>query len=198
MTKPLQGDPEPQVSATRDEKMSAWKALTERDKKALIAFAAQLAQMYQYADQGMTWEDLMQEAHARALKESRKWEMKTISFNVFMFGILRSIAGDLERTKAGRVRSRCVNDEEVLEAVPDDLNPEVILLRREREAAMQAHLTALQVEFQDDESTFYVLECLMEGLKPREIRERLEMSDKEFDAARQKITRRSLKLRRSN
>lgn len=198
MTKPLQGDPEPQVLATRDEKISAWKALSGRDKKALAAFAARLAKLYQYADQGMTWEDLMQEAHATALKESRTWEIKNISFKVFMFRTLRSLAGDLDRTNAGRVRAAAVNDEEVLEMVSNNLDPEAILLRREREEAVQAHLAALQLEFEEDEATFYVLESLREGLKPREIRERLKMSDKEFDAARQKISRRSRKLQRPN
>jgi DNA-directed RNA polymerase specialized sigma24 family protein len=198
MTKSLQGDPEPQAGATRDEKISAWKALTVADKKALAAFAERLAQAYQFADQGMTWEDLIQETASKAFRDNRNWELGRISFKQFLFGVLRSLAGDLTRTNAGRVRAESVHDEDGIAEVLDDRDPESILIEREREVDMQAHLAALQVEFEADDVPYYVLECVREGLKPQEIRERLKVSEKDFDAARKKIARRSLKLRRSN
>jgi DNA-directed RNA polymerase specialized sigma24 family protein len=191
-------EPDPEFLATRAERLSAWKALSEPDRKWLIAYAGRLARRYQFADPGMTWEDLMQATYAKVFDDSRTWNVKAVSFRKFMAGVLRSIAGDLARTNAGRVRAGSgIMEEGAWEPIEHN-DPLTLLEGMETDAWAQAHIAALQVEFQDDEGPFYVLECLREGLKPREIKERLNMGDKQFDAARNKIARRSLKLRNAN
>jgi PHD/YefM family antitoxin component YafN of YafNO toxin-antitoxin module len=199
MTKPLQqGDLEPQVVATREEMLSAWKSLTVADKKALAIWAERLARAYQFADPGMTGEDLMQDAAVLIVKGTRTWEMKKVSFREFVFGVLRSLAGDLKRTNAGRVRAASLNADELLENVRDDRDPLAILEEQRHEKAVQAHLSALQVEFEDDETVFFVLESMREGRQPQEIRQQLNLDEKQFDAARKKIVRRSQKLWRAH
>jgi DNA-directed RNA polymerase specialized sigma24 family protein len=200
MTKPLQQeDLEPQLVATREEMLSAWKTLTVADKKALAIWAERLARAYHFADPGMTGEDLLQDAAVLIVKGTRTWEMKKVSFRKFVFGVLRSLAGDLKRTKAGRVRAASMNDaDDLLENVRDDRDPLAILEEQRHEEAVQAHLSALQVEFEDDETVFFVLESIREGRQPQEIREQLNLDEKQFDAARKKIVRRSQKLWRAH
>lgn len=191
-------DPDFEQAATSDEVHSAWKALSAPDRKKLAAYAATLARLHQFADPGMTWEDLMQAAHVRALYGPRTWKMREVSFLQFMFGILRSIAGDLKRTNAGKVRAASSHEEaDNLDLVDTD-DPVAILIGSEQEDHARAIISALQVEFKDEEHPFYVLECLLEGLPPREVRARLNMTAKDFDAARKKIERRCRKLLRPN
>ncbi len=198
MVKDVSEDPDFEPAATPEEVHSAWMALSAPDRKKLAAYAATLARLYQFADPGMTWEDLMQAADVLVLYGQRTWKMREISFLEFMFGILRSVAGDLKRTKAGKVRAASSHEEPENLDLADTDDPVAILIAREQEEHTRAIILALQVEFEHDEHPFYVLECLLEGLRPREVRARLNMTAKDFDAARKKIDRRCRKLLRPN
>jgi len=204
MSKDLPGDPDIERLATADEIVSAWKALTTADRKRLAAYAETLAKMHQFADPGITRGDLLQEADARVLGETRQWKLRKITFMEFMFGVLRSIAGDLKRTKAGKVKAASqAEDFALLDDLPsrdliDRNDPETVLIAREEEERAKGLVATLQLEFQTDDDAFFVLECMIEGLPPREIRAQLNMSETDFDAVRNRIARRVRKLLRPN
>ncbi len=198
------GDPDSEQLATPEETHSAWKALSIADKKRLAAYAARMARMHQVADAGMTWEDLIQGSTERVLYGPREWKLKRDSFVKFMYGVIRSLAGDLCRTNAGKVRAASrsedageTDEDEQHERVPITIeyeHPESLLIAREDKSYAESLLEALHVEFEDEEGPFYVLECVRDGLLPRQIRERLNMGEKEYDAIRKTIERRCRKL----
>lgn len=202
MTKDI-GDPDFEQLATPAEILSGWKALTVADRKKLAAYAETLARMYQFADPGMTREDLLQTAYTLVLGDKRAWKLRQITFLAYMFGVLRSVASDLKRTNAGRVRAHSDPEgldeerQEFEERVDRD-DPEATLIARQEQERTRALIESLQYEFKDDQDAFLVLECLLEGKKPREVRETLNMEQKDYDAVRNRIARRTIKLLRPN
>jgi hypothetical protein len=200
MSKGLPGDPALEQLATPEEVLSAWKTITVADRKRLAAYAETLARRHQFADAGMTRNDLLQEMNARAFGETRSWQLKQETFMQFMFGILRSIAGDLKRTKAGKVRAASASldlqESEIVEGenLIDRNDPETILITREEEERAASLVKNLQQEFKDDQDVLLAIEGLLEGLPPREIRALLNMSETEYDAVRHKIGRRVRKM----
>jgi hypothetical protein len=107
-----------------------------------------------------------------------------------MLGTLKSIGSDLARTNEGRVRAASVTEEDLPEGA-DQSTPEALAITRQQ-------IEALQGEFVDADQAFYILECVADGFTPREIRKKLDLSAKEYDAARKLITRRLAKFFLSN
>lgn len=193
-------DPESEQLATPDEAMSAWRALSQEDKVRLGAFAEMEARFRQRYAPGLTGKDLLNEAAVRVLEGKRNWPLRKIAFIGFMFGTVKSIAGDLKRTNEGKLRAAALTEADL--RTGDDANEGINPIENlsagldtpETFALAEDQLAAIQSEFEDDETAWYVLECAMEGYRPREIRERLNLSDHEFDAARKRIARRIAKF----
>lgn len=194
--------PEGEQVATRDETISAWKALSLEDKIKLDVYANQQARIRQRYAPGISGKDLVREAAKRVFEGSRKWRMQKVRFLPFMFGVIRSIGSDLARTNSGKLAAASFSDDllpgsegsarsHLGEHSVNLDTPEAIAIAKEQ-------FKAFQSEFEDDESTWYVLECMAEDLSGPEIQKRLGMSDKEFDAARKKIARRVHKYFFSN
>lgn len=186
--------PDPELVATPSEIRSAWLALTRDEKVRLDVFAAMHARWRQRYDPGLTGDDLLHEAFRRTLDGDRKWKRQQITFLEHMFGTIMSLAGDLKRTNEGRVRSAARTAAElVVGAESDDgINPVENLAGNldtpEDLAIAHDRLRAIQAEFEGDETAWLVLECLfVEGLSPRETREKLGVSEAEFNAARKRI-----------
>lgn len=188
--------PEAEHVATKDETISAWKALSREDKVKLDTYATQQARIRQKYAPGITGVELVREAAKRAFEASRKWRLRKVSFLQFMFGIVRSISGDLKRTNAGKLAAATMSEYDlqpgdemqgstqvIEELCVEHDTPEGIAIAKEQFAAFQS-------DFEDDESTWYVLECISEGISGPEIQRRLGITAKEFDAARKKIARR--------
>ena len=195
--------PEGEQIATRDETISAWKALSAEDKVKLDVYATQQARMRQKYAPGMSGKDLLQEAWKRVFEGRRKWRMRKVEFLPFMFGVIAGIGSDLTRTNAGKLSAASLSEgalqveddpegESPLDRyVSNSDTPDAIAIAKEQFAGFQS-------EFEDDETAWYVLECIAEGLSGPEIKQRLGISDKEFEAARKKIARRVHKYFFSN
>src|SRR5690349_7430628 len=92
--------------ASRDEVLSAWKALSKEDEKRLLGYAAVQLRMRQLSAKHLAEKDLLREACKRVLGLERKWRLGHEPFVKFMFGTIRSIARDLRRTNAGKLDAR--------------------------------------------------------------------------------------------
>ena len=195
--------PEGEQLATRDETISAWKALSPEDKVKLDVYANQQARMRQRYAPGISGKDLVREAAKRVFEGSRKWRMQRVRFLPFMFGVIRSIGSDLARTNSGKLAAASSSDD-LLRGDEESRHPprldghSVNLDTPEAIAIAKEQFAGFQSEFENDESAWYVLECMAEDLSGPEIQQRLGMSDKEFDAARKKIARRVHKYFFSN
>jgi DNA-directed RNA polymerase specialized sigma24 family protein len=195
--------PEGEQVATRDETISAWRALSTEDKKRLDIYAALQARMRRKYAPGITGEDLLQEGWLRVFKGRRKWRMRQVEFLPFMFGVIDSIGSDLARTKSGKLSAATLsegslrNEDDPEEESPLDRyavnpdTPEAIAIANEQFAGFHSG-------FEDDETAWLVLECIAEGLSGAEIQQKLEISHNQFEAARKKIARRAPKYFLSN
>lgn len=196
--------PEAEHIATRDETISAWKALSTEDKIRLETYATQQARIRKKCAPGITGRDLLQDAWLATLEGRRKWHLRKVSFLTFMFGAVRSIASDLSRTNAGKLAAATVSEQELRldEESSESSNPleelSVTYDTPEAIAIATEQFAAFQNAFEDDEAAWYVLECVSEDLSGAEIQQRLGMSTKDFDAARHRITRRLRKFFLSN
>lgn len=195
--------PEGEQVATRDETISAWKALSAEDKVKLDVYATQQARMRQKYAPGMSGKDLLQEAWKRVFEGRRKWRMRKVEFLPFMFGVIAGIGSDLTRTNAGKLSAASLSEGAL--RVEDDPEGESPLDRYASNsdtpdaiAIAKEQFAGFHSEFEDDETAWYVLECIAESLSGPEIQQRLGISDKEFEAARKKIARRVHKYFFSN
>jgi len=195
--------PEGEQAATRDETISAWKALSAEDKVKLEVYATLQAKIRRKYAPGISGKDLLHEAWLRVFEGKRKWRMRQVGFLPFMFGVIGGIGSDLTRTNSGKLSAASLsesalrNEDDPEQESPLDRyasnsdTPEAIAIAKEQFAGFHS-------DFEDDESTWYVLECMAENLSGLEIQQRLKMSDKDFDAARKKIARRVHKYFFSN
>lgn len=200
MTRPPPGNPESEQLATRDEKVSGWRALTKTQKVKLAVFADQQARMRQRYSPGLTGEDLISAALERAFMGKRQWRLHKISFLEFMFGIVRSIAGDLKRTAEGKLIAASSSDQELgpagdeggerkADEIAIDLDtPENILIAKQQLAAFMT-----EFEGKDDEEAWCILECMSEGMTGPEIKEKLGITQTQYESACKKIARRAHK-----
>ena len=189
--------------ATRDEMISAWRALSAEDKTKLEVYATQQARIRQKFAPGMSGADLLQEAWLRVFEGKRRWRMRKVEFLPFMFGVIAGIGSDLTRTNSGKLSAASLSEdalrnkdqseqESPLDGYVSNLDtPEAIAIALEQFAGFQR-------EFEDDESAWYVLECISESFSGPEIQQRLGISDNDFKAARKKIARRLAKYFFSN
>lgn len=196
MTRPPDG-PDSEQLATRDEKVSGWRALTRTEKLKLTVFAEQQARMRQKYAPGITGTDLVNEALRRAFVGSRKWRLRKITFLEFMFGIVRSVAGDLKRTAEGRLSGLSSSEQELGSTdegsderrtwdMAGDLDtPENILIAKQQFAAFQS-----EFEVKDDEEAWCILECMAENMTGPEIQAKLGISKTAYESACRKIARR--------
>lgn len=192
--------PEAEHVASKNETISAWKAMTREDKIRLNAFAEVQARIRQRYDPGISGSDLLNEAALRAFEGTREWQLRKISFLQYMFGIVRSISGDLKRTNAGKLAAATMSESNLQPADDEEGSPrfiEELCVERDTPegiAIAKEQFVAFQSDFEDDEATWYVLECMSMGHSGPEIQRRLGITAKQLDAARKKIVRRAHKF----
>ena len=188
--------PEAEQIATKDETISAWKAMTQEDKIKLDIYAAQQVRLRQKYAPGVSGTELINEAMLRVYEGDRAWRLRKVPFLQFMIGTVRSIGGDLKRTNEGKIAAASISDGDIEQA--DDMpGPRLPLDHRymsldtpEQIAIANEQLAAIQSDFEDDEPAWYVLECTIEGFSGPETQRRLGMTPKDFNAARKRIARR--------
>lgn len=137
--------------------------------------------------------DLVQEALTRALEGSRQWPLRA-SFVVFMCLAMRSIAeSDRNRNGQELSRSLSIDDEDASSGIvpkAPSLSPEEMLgLMQQLRAAAEAVNLARKSLGEDDAPANNVIDGLLQGMAPREIREQWTMSARTFDSARHRAAR---------
>ncbi len=164
---------------------------------------------------GMTGDDLIQEAYARALEGIRTWphDVPVVSF---MIGIMKSIASSARETEALARRVKVVPFRGAIPSQPDALltptgelfdlhqaprNPEEILIGLEDDEAetsrLRAHRDQLLAVFEDDDEAQLLVMGKMDGLKGEDLRDATGLSGDQFATKYKKVARRIEALRRS-
>jgi hypothetical protein len=145
---------------------------------------------------GRSGRDLLQEAARAALDGTRSWDRSKVDFVGFMIGAMRSISdnwgkrfkdhepvleSELHRDDAGAAAG-------ILERVAsDDPTPESRLETAQR-------IAAVKKQFEGDALATLVICELEEGAKLREIRERYDLKENDFNAALKRIRRKVARL----
>lgn len=133
--------------------------------------------------------DLMHEALSRTLTGQRKWPVH-IDFAYFLMETMRSISF-AERTRIANRPGRTVSfddDTAILVVSPSDPRrpDEQLVAAQEREFADRAFDHARE-SLQSDHQALGVLNSMREGLSPRQIRERFDLSPDQYELARQRV-----------
>jgi DNA-directed RNA polymerase specialized sigma24 family protein len=129
----------------------------------------------------ITWSDLLHEAIRRALDGSRPWP-PNLPLLAFLAGIMRSVRSEWCRRNA---QERLLVEREfqcVGGPGTDEMDPERVV------AAARA-VAAIYEVFSRDGPALKVIAGLADGLTAQEIRDRLGMSETEYDTTRKRMRR---------
>ncbi|WP_133647520.1 hypothetical protein [Paraburkholderia flava] len=176
------------MHATWDDIISAYKILIEDDFESIQDYAARHIRGTSFAEP----DDLIQETMTRVLAGSRKWPLRA-PFGVFLRLAMRSIA---QAQWAQR-------DKRLIVPMPEDFDIEKRLADAETGSPVEIRLLALERLQQAHEAVALAREALGEDFAaqgvidgivwdalPRETRATLGISERDFDAARQRAGRR--------
>lgn len=195
--------------ATPADIRQAIEALTREDTERIRQTAQnRIYKIGARAANGRDPDDLIEEAFERVLGETRHWYKERVAFTKYLVGVIWSIAsewaGYRERNKklpefAGLESQLTKTDNEGKQVSPfdglatKDLNPEQALAQAEANAERERHsetfMERIRAEFADDVLASLVIDGLLDDLDAAEIRETLELSDKEFKATMRRIQR---------
>ena len=136
----------------------------------------------------LDWEDLLHEAIVRTLTGSRRWK-RSLPFDVFVCGIVRSISDELSRSGLARreipaadlTRNNAERDP-LDEFVDDRADPE-------REAFARERLARIEKLFAGDSHALAILKGMAEGLGPAVLQHTEAMSQRQYAAAQKRIHR---------
>lgn len=136
--------------------------------------------------------DLMHEALNRALEGRRNWPMN-VNFGLFLALAMRSIA-DGERKRHENCKRSFMSIDDALEQCPEEMTPfpsaeEEFMALEEMHFAEKTASDA-RMAMVGDREALRVLEGLLAGLTPTEMRRNYGMDHKAFDAARHRVLRR--------
>ena len=134
---------------------------------------------------GVGWADVLHEAIARALDESRKWP-PDVPILAFLSGIMRSICDDQWR-RARRELEVLVRGEDLADLCAS--GDEVKSPSPERVVAAAQSLAAVDRLFAGDPLALKIIAGLAEGLTPAEICKLHRMSERQYDTTRRRMRR---------
>jgi len=141
-----------------------------------------------FSDRELSEDELISEALARSLEGTRHWNRK-LNIVQHLIGVMRSLAGDQRRTRQAKSEilaedvgcsEEFIADETI--EITDILDTETIL-------------SVIFRTFQDDGHSMIILKGLLEGEKRQETMSRSGLSEREYGAARKRITRRMVQMR---
>jgi len=171
--------------ATKSQIFTAFQSLTTEQLSWLRSAGDRLAQCTLFG--GAL--DLIHEALSRLLTGQRKWPLH-IDFAYFLMETMRSIAF-AERTRIANRPGRTISfddDTAILVASPSvpQQPDEHLVAAQEREFADRAFDHA-QESLQSDQQALGVLNSMRDGLSPRQIRDRCDLSPGQYELARQRV-----------
>lgn len=155
-----------------------------------------VAQLRTYGLPGMNWEDLLQEAIARALAGTRVWP-SGVPFLAFLVQTMRSIANEAwlnakrsNVTLESDFESGKTNSDgrefQLEEVATNEIDPE-------REAMARGALRWIEAFFAEDSDATAVLTGLAQGLSPQETQTQSNMTPLRYEAAQKRIRRKLAK-----
>jgi DNA-directed RNA polymerase specialized sigma24 family protein len=172
-------------AASPEEVIGAVEALTTPQLLRLKKFACYRVQGLGRAAMGRDDQDLFNDSIAKTLKGDRSWN-KDVSFDVHLFGVMRSISShwkeqfepdeallesDLQKSSAtGQLYNPIAR---VASTVPD---PEESLVAK-------GEIDRIVALFADDLHVSLIIEGLREGNSGKEIREKLGISERDYESA---------------
>ena len=149
---------------------------------------------------GMEFEDLLAEVFARVMAGSRKVP-RDVPIVAYLIETIKSIAFT-ERKKMGNSNSDDItlisweeNQGELEKIANSASSPDQILEAADASRCYERIAEELREALADDPNALSVLQGRMEGLKPKEIKNRTNMLPHVFDAARKKVDRALLSIK---
>lgn len=141
-------------------------------------------------------EELIHDVIVSALEpdKGRTWCPDKVDFLGFMFGAIQSIssrAAARHSKVVAHLGNRAPADNVDSATVEDCESLETAVVER---ATARSLLQCLEAALEGDEAALGVAQCIAEDLKPREAREVLGLTDKDYDAARKRFERAATKL----
>ena len=131
----------------------------------------------------VTWDDLLQEAFTRVIVGTRR-KPAALSMVAFIAGIMRSLRSDHTRRARGGRRACEPLQVDRLRDPGADL---------EQSLMVREEIEAIERLFAGDPEVQGLLQGLMEGLSPTQIRAALKISKTAYDSARKRLRRTMLK-----
>lgn len=173
-------------AATREEVVAALEALTRREHLRLEQFARWRMRGLGRAAQSRDWEDLLREAIAATYEGNRRWNKGSVDFSRHLIGVMRSISSHW--------RDQFNPDEAFLESEVILVTPEGKTSNPMLEAASPASDPERALEAKEEVErieriasknplAWLILDGLRGGMTGPEIREALEVSQKDYETA---------------
>ena len=170
----------------REEVVAAIEALTREQHLRLERFARWRMRGLGLADQGRAWEDLLSEAIAATYVGKRRWNKESVDFFHHLIGVMRSISSHW--------RDQFSSDEALLESEVVRVTPQGKTVNPMLEAASPAadpeRVRAVKEEVERIEQiasqnplAWLIVDGLSDGMTGPEIREALEVSQREYESA---------------
>jgi DNA-directed RNA polymerase specialized sigma24 family protein len=187
-------EPEPPKHLQRAEVDAALNSLV-RDSGAM-ARALKMARVIAYGLPAMGAEDLLQQAMMLVVSERRKWP-RGLSTLLMLKGVMRSVAYRTRRKPnyvlAEDLGFRSEEDFEI-ESSPlaEGVSPEADPARA---VQGESELLAVQKAVKGEETLELLVEALAEGLTGKGIAQELGWDQKQYDAARKRLSRRLAELK---
>lgn len=172
-----------------NEFFDALEALDKKQNLTLYNFSAQLLDGSGYT----SGTDLLHEVIERVLKGSRSWR-RDIPFGAFLHEAMRSVAGVAKRNP----QRRAVHYEDWTEASVDAdgdadnefaRTPEEMLMRRQEEQRRRDAIDGAKARLAHDKQALAVFSGLAEQMTPAEIRKAYKISERDYKAARARISK---------
>lgn len=181
-------------SATDDEVFEAVTNLTDKEKQRLGLYAVDRLQNIGRAAAGWDEEDLLQEAIKRTLAGNRKWYKGQVDFFGHLKGVLMSITSDMARKLTTEKHEEPFSESELLNGSEEEsVNPYEVAASapsRVLQTLVAKERLALVMDiFRDDQAVLNIIEGRCCDLTEVETCEMFEMTQKEFGAARRRLSR---------
>jgi DNA-directed RNA polymerase specialized sigma24 family protein len=174
----------------------AFEALTDAELVKLNDFARYRFQALGVRRQGRDPDELVTDAIVALLDGRRAWKPSRCSFFICLIGVIRSQAFHLRKDRPRDafdelevIRPTVTSQSEPFEDRESDATSDPLLALDGNEVER-----VIRERFEDDPEAALVLEALLEGHKPADIREGLHLSQKDYETIVRRIRRAVHKL----
>lgn len=173
-------------AATRDEIIAAIESLTRREYLRLEQYARWRIRGLGRAAKGRDWEELLREAVSATYEGSRNWNKESVDFSRHLIGVMRSMSSHWRdqfnpdeaflESEVIRVTPEGKTSNPVLEAASPAADPEQAIMDKEEVERLERIVSKNPL-------AWLIMEGLRDGMTGPQIREALEVSQKDYETA---------------